>query len=166
MSSQVLTERSLSSRPTKLWPVVTLPLSGLVVWAVNSGGDALRWLGLGGLASAMALALLFSLEAGLTAMMLFEPLRGFLRRVQYLFLPYSQTDPIHLVTPLVTILALATLLQRRRFTIFRESPLAVPVSVLAVIYFLQIFNPLQGGLTVGLSGALFVLVPVAWFYFG
>jgi O-Antigen ligase len=35
-----------------------------------------------------------------------------------------------------------------------------------LIYFLQIFNPLQGGLSVGFSGALFMLVPVAWFYFG
>ena len=146
--------------------MVTLPLSAVVVWAVNSGGEALRWLGLGGLASAMTVALFMSLEAGLVAMMLFEPLRGFLRRVQYLFLPYSQTDPIHVVTPLVTILAFAMLLQRRRFAIFRETPLAAPVSILAVIYFLQIFNPLQGGLTVGLSGALFVLVPVVWFYFG
>jgi len=145
---------------------VTLPLSAAVVWAVNSGGDALRWLGLGGLASAMALALFISLEAGLVAMMLFEPLRGFLRRVQYLFLPYSQTDPIHVVTPLVTILGFAMLLQRRRFAIFRETPLAGLVSILGAIYFLQIFNPLQGGLTVGLSGALFVLVPVVWFYFG
>jgi hypothetical protein len=166
MSSHVLTERRLSFRPTKLWPVVTVPLSAIVVWAVNSGGEALRWLGLGGLASAMVLALVVSLEAGLTAMMLFEPLRGFLRRVQYLFLPYSQMDPIHLVTPLVTMLGLAMLLQRRRFAIFRETPLAAPVSILAAIYVLQIFNPLQGGLSVGLSGALFTLVPVAWFYFG
>ncbi len=46
--------------------------------------------------------------------MLFEPLRGFLRRAQYLFLPYSQTDPIHIVTPLVTLMAFAMLLQRRK----------------------------------------------------
>lgn len=166
MSSNVLVEQGLPRRPATLWPVVTLPLSAVVVWAVNSGGDALRWLGLGGLASAMAIALFVSLEAGLVAMMLFEPLRGFLRRVQYLFLPYSQTDPIHVVTPLVTILAFAMLLQRRRLAIFRETPLAGLVSILAVIYFLQIFNPLQGGLSVGLSGALFVLAPVVWFYFG
>lgn len=166
MSSDVLVPQRAPRTPATLWPAVTLPLSAVVVWAVNSGGDALRWLGLGGLASAMAIALFMSLEAGLVAMMLFEPLRGFLRRVQYLFLPYSQTDPIHVVTPLVTILAFAMLLQRRRFAIFRETPLAGPVSILAVIYVLQIFNPLQGGLTVGFSGALFVLVPVAWFYFG
>src|SRR5882672_8489140 len=166
MSSHVLTTHHAPRRPVKLWPVATLPFSVAVMWAVNSGGEALRWLGLGGLASAMALAVFISLEAGLVAMMLFEPLRGFLRRVQYLFLPYSQTDPIHVVTPLVTILAFAMLLQRRRLAIFRETPLAGLVSLLAVIYFLQIFNPLQGGLTVGLSGALFVLVPVVWFYFG
>ena len=40
------------------------------------------------------------------------------------------------------------------------------VSILGFIYFLEIFNPLQGGITVGLSGALFMLVPMAWFYFG
>ncbi|HEY8184957.1 MAG TPA: O-antigen ligase family protein [Pyrinomonadaceae bacterium] len=170
MSSQVLTERPIDGTrprgPLKLWPVVTLPLSALAVWAVNTGGEALRWLGLGALAWSLALPLLFSLEAGLFAMMLFEPLRGFLRRAQYLFLPYSQTDPIHVVTPLITVMAFAILLQRRRLRIFRETPLAGLVSILALIYFLEIFNPLQGGLTVGLSGALFMLVPIAWFYFG
>src|ERR1700682_3369435 len=149
-----------------LWPAVMLPLSTLCAWAVSAGGQALRGLVLSGLGWLLALPLLVSLEAGLIAMMLFEPLRGFLRRAQYLFLPYSQTDPIHVVTPLVTILAFAMLLQRRRFAIFHETPLAGLVSILGVIYCLQIFNPLQGGLTVGFSGALFVLVPVAWFYFG
>ena len=166
MSSHVLTERRAARGPVSLWPLVTLPLSAVVVWAVNTGGEALRWLALGGLASSMSLTLLISLEAGLFTMMLFEPLRGFLRRAQYLFVPYSQTDPIHLVTPLVTMLALAMLVQRRRFAIFRETPLAALVSILGLIYFLEIFNPLQGGLTVGFSGALFMLVPVAWFYFG
>ena len=31
---------------------------------------------------------------------------------------------------------------------------------------MEIFNPLQGGLYVGLTGALFMLVPLFWFYFG
>ena len=166
MSSHVLTERNAPRRPTVLWPVVTLPLSAVVVWAVNTGGEALRWLGIGALAWSLAIPMLISLEAGLLAMMLFEPLRGFLRRVQYLFLPYAQSDPIHLVTPLITLMACIMLLHRRRLRIFCETPLAKLVSILGLIYFLQIFNPLQGGLSVGLSGALFILVPVAWFYFG
>jgi hypothetical protein len=172
MSQIVLEHREQQGRfrlprpALKIWPALTFPLSAVIIWAINSGGEAWRWLALGGLASSMALSLVISLEAGLIAMMLFEPLRGFLRRAQYIFLPYSQTDPIHVVTPLVTILAFAMLLQRRRFAIFRQTPLAGPVSILAAIYVLQIFNPLQGGLTVGFSGALFMLVPVAWFYFG
>ena len=166
MSSQAL-ERSITPRrPLQLWPMVTLPLSALAAWAVNTGGEALRWLGLGTVAWTLALALFVSLEAGLFAMMLFEPLRGFLRRAQYLFLPYSQTDPIHVVTPLITIMAFAMLVQRRKLLLFRETPLAGLVSILGLIYFLQIFNPVQGGIAVGLSGALFMLVPVAWFYFG
>lgn len=169
MSSQSLALRSVQRKsPGRLvlWPITTLPLSAIVVWSINTGGEALRWVGLGSLTAAMALPLLVSLEAGLIAMMLFEPLRGFIRRAQYIFLPYTQSDPIHTLTPLVTVLAMAMLLKRHRFQIFRASPLATSVSILAVIYFLQIFNPLQGGLSVGLSGALFMLVPIAWFYFG
>lgn len=168
--SSVLVNRPFANnsprRQLKLWPAVTLPLSALAVWAVNAGGEALRWVGLGALAWSLAVPLLVSLEAGLFAMMLFEPLRGFLRRAQYLFLPYSQADPIHVVTPLVTMLAFAMVLQRRGLRTFRETPLAWLVSILGLIYLLEIFNPLQGGLTVGLSGALFMLVPVCWFYFG
>src|SRR6185295_8844620 len=149
--SSVLIDRPLASnsprRQLKLWPAVTLPLSALAVWAVNAGGEALRWVGLGALAWSLAVPLLVSLEAGLFAMMLFEPLRGFLRRAQYLFLPYSQADPIHVVTPLVTLMAFAMLLQRRKLQIFRATPLAGWVSTLGLIYFLEIFNPLQGGVT-------------------
>ena len=166
MSSNVIVQRSNSRGPVKLWPLATLPTSAFMVWAVSTGGEALRWLGLAGMFWALAVPMLASLEAGLLAMMIFEPLRGLLRRAQYIFLTYTQSDPIHLVTPLITLLAFVALLQRRRLQIFFETPLAKLVSVLALIYFLQIFNPLQGGLAVGFSGALFILVPIAWFYFG
>jgi hypothetical protein len=143
-----------------------LPVTTLCAWAIAAGGQALRGLVLSGLGWLLALPLLVSLEAGLLAMMLFEPMRGFLRRAQYLFLSYSETDPIHIITPVVTLLAFAMLLHRRKLNLFRATPLAGLVSILGLIYFLEIFNPLQGSLGVGFSGALFVLVPVAWFYFG
>lgn len=166
MSSQVLIERGKPHGPAKLWPMLTLPLSAIAVWAVNAGGEALRWVGLGAVAWSLAIPMLISLEAGLFAMMLFEPLRGFLRRAQYLFLPYTPTDPIHLITPAVTFLGLVLLLHRQKLSILHATPLAWLVSILASIYFLQMFNPIQGGLSVGLSGAMFYLVPMAWFFFG
>ncbi len=166
MSTNVIVQRHTSRGPAKLWPLATLPSSAFVVLAVSSGGEALRYLGLSGMACALAIPMLASLEAGLLAMMIFEPLRGLLRRAQYIFLTYTQSDPIHLVTPIITLLAFVALVQRRRLQIFFETPLAKLVSILGLIYFLQIFNPLQGGLAVGFSGALFILVPIAWFYFG
>ena len=114
----------------------------------------------------MTLPLLVSLESTLVAMMLFEPLRGLLRRAQYLIVDYAGEDPIHLLTPLVTLMALAMLLRSQRLNMFRATPLAGSVSVLGLIFVLEIFNPLQGGLLIGLSGALFLLVPMVWFYFG
>ena len=136
------------------------------VLAAISGGEILRGWILAALFLTMALPLFFSLEAGLFAVMLFEPFRGLVRRGQYLIVDYSQFDPIHILTPLVTLVALGILLRRYRFTLFRATPLALTVTVLTAIFVAQIFNPLQGSLLVGFSGALLVLVPVAWFYFG
>jgi O-Antigen ligase len=166
MNSFALPSQHVNRGRFPLWTVVILPLAGVVAWAINAGTQALKGVILGGLAWAMAMPLFVSLEAGLIAMMMFEPLRGFLRRFQYIFLQYSETDTIHVVTPLVTLLAFGMLLQRRGLSIIRETPLAGFVSLLGLIYFLQIFNPLQGALTVGFAGALFMLIPVAWFYFG
>ena len=136
------------------------------VWAIFSGGQILRAFALGSAALALVLPLLISLEAGLTAIMLFEPFRGILRRMQYLIVPYSDVEPIHLLTPFAAFMALLILLNREKLSVLFQTPLAKGVTALAAICFLQIFNPLQGGLFVGLSGALFFLVPMVWFYFG
>ena len=114
----------------------------------------------------MLLPLLVSLEAGLLAMVVFEPFRGLLRRLQYLMVPYSNYEPIHLLTPLVALFAFLIVLNRNKLSIFVATPVAKAVSLLALICVVQIFNPLQGGLFVGLSGGLFILVPMVWFYFG
>jgi hypothetical protein len=166
MSAIVQVQPKQLQRSALVW---LAPLQGgavFTVLAIASGGQMLRIWVFGALTWAMALPLLVSLEAGLVAMMLFEPLRGVIRRAQYLFLDYSTNDPIHLLTPIVTLLAFILLLKNQRLNIFRQSRLAPAVSLLLLIYFIQIFNPLQGGLFIGLSGALFMLLPVLWFYFG
>lgn len=145
------------------------PVQAAIVFsviAIASGGQMLKTWIFGALVWLMALPLFVSLEAGLIGMMLFEPLRGLIRRAQYLFVDYSTSDPIHLLTPMVTLVAFILLLKNRRLDIFRQSRLAPAVSFLLLIYFIQIFNPLQGGLFIGFSGALFMLLPVLWFYFG
>ncbi len=149
-----------------IWFAPIQAVAAFTVLAIASGGQILRSWWLGALVWLMALPLLVSLEAGLIAMMWFEPVRGLLRRAQYLFLDYASQDPIHLVTPIVTVLAFALLLKTNGIGLLRATPLAGAVSVLGLIYLLEIFNPLQGSLFVGLAGALFMLVPLVWFYFG
>ena len=104
MSSAVQIQPRPRPRSTLVW---LAPVQAAVVFsviAVTSGGQMLRtWL-LAALVWVMALPLLVSLEAGLVAMVLFEPFRGLIRRAQYLFVDYGSQDPIHLLTPIVTLL--------------------------------------------------------------
>jgi hypothetical protein len=166
MSSVVQIQPRGQPRSTLIW---LAPVQAAVVFsviAVTSGGQMLRtWL-LAALVWLMALPLLVSLEAGLVAMALFEPFRGLIRRAQYLFVDYGSQDPIHLLTPIVTLLAFVLLVRSRRLEMFHSTPLAGAVSFLGLIYLIEVFNPLQGSLFVGLSGALFMFVPLLWFYFG
>lgn len=149
-----------------LWMAPVQAAGLFTVWAIASGGQTLRAWILTALLWLMTLPLLVSLESTLIAMMLFEPVRGLIRRAQYLIVNYSGEDPIHLVTPIATIMALAVLLRTQRLNIFRATPLAGFVSLLGLIFFLEIFNPIQGSVFVGMSGALFMLMPLVWFYFG
>src|SRR6267143_4475718 len=166
MSATVYTEVTVSRRSPIIWLAPIQAVAAFTVLAVVGGGQLLRGWILGALFFLMAFPLMVSLEAGLVAMILFEPFRGFIRRAQYLIVDYSQFDPIHVLTPLVTLLAFGMLLQRQRFHVIRATPLAGAVTLLAAIFFIQILNPLQGGLMIGLSGAMLILVPVSWFYFG
>ncbi len=164
--SAVYPEITVSRRSPIVWLAPVQAICAFTVLAIIGGGQILRSWILGALLFLIALPLALSLEAGLLAMILFEPFRGFIRRAEYLIVDYSQFDPIHVLTPIVALMALGLMLQRYRLNIVRATPLASSVSILAAIFFVQIFNPLQGGLMIGLSGALLVLVPVCWFYFG
>lgn len=166
MSATVYQQPLRPRKPTLLWLAPIQAASLFTVWAIGAGGQTLRAWILTALLWLMTLPLLVSLEATLVAMMLFEPFRGLLRRAQYLLVNYSGEDPIHLLTPIVTLIAIGALLRKERLNIFRATPLAGLVSLLGLLFFLEIFNPLQGSLFVGFSGALFMLVPLTWFYFG
>jgi len=166
MSANVNVQASIPRRSPIVWLAPLQAAAAFTVLAIIGAGQLLRGWILAALFFLMATPLLVSFEAGLAAMILFEPFRGLIRRAQYLIVDYSQLDPIHLLTPLVTLLALAKLVQRYRLTILRATPLATAVSILAAIFVVQIFNPLQGSLMIGFSGAMLILVPVSWFYFG
>ncbi len=164
--SAVYPEITVARRSPIVWLAPLQAICAFTVLAIIGGGQILRSWILAALFFLMALPLALGLEAGLAAMILFEPFRGLIRRAEYLIVDYSQFDPIHVLTPIVALVALGMMLQRYRLNIVRATPLASSVSILGAILFLQIFNPLQGGLMIGLSGAMLILMPVCWFYFG
>jgi O-Antigen ligase len=166
MNTAVYEAESRPRRSPLPWLIPVQIASAFTVWAIAAGGQLLRTWMFTAIAWLLTLPLLVSLEASLMAMMFFEPLRGIIRRAQYIFLEYDSQDPIHVITPVVTIFALISVLRIHRLTILRATPMAGSVSLLVLVYILEIFNPLQGGLIVGLSGGMFILVPVVWFYFG
>ncbi|HEX8286909.1 MAG TPA: hypothetical protein VF556_02880 [Pyrinomonadaceae bacterium] len=158
--------RRAKKRPAFVWLIPTQLMALATAAGAAAGENLLRLVLLGGMLSTMLVPLMISLEAGLMAIMIFEPFRGFLRRAQYILVPYSQTEPIHMLVPIATICAFLIVLFRHKLEIIRLTPLAGWTTALAAICFVQMFNPLQGSLFVGFSGGLFYLVPMAWFYFG
>src|SRR5437588_902035 len=155
MSTVVHVETQQPARSMWIWFAPVQAAVAFTILAIAAGGQVLRtWL-LAALVWIMAMPLLVSLEAGLIAMMLFEPVRGVLRRAQYLFVDYSNSDPIHLLTPIVMLLAFILLLKNQRLDIFRQTRLAQPVSLLLLTCFILIFNPLHCVLLIALLGPMF-----------
>lgn len=121
-----------------------------------------RWLAVGLLAALLFAAGLRNARLAIVLTLTYTFFLGDIRRLVNWQVGWPALDPLLLVTPLVVgALALGVLLREQRL-----SPLARVVLALMALMTLEIANPLQGGLRVGLGGALFYLVPLLWFWLG
>jgi hypothetical protein len=80
-----------------------------------------------------------------------------------------EVDPFLTVVPLVTSVLLVGAAWSGREHLgssLGRSRSALLVSLLVVTLVLAVFNPIQGGPLVGLSGTIFLFFPVLWFYLG
>ena len=87
---------------------------------------------------------------------------GEIRRIVTVSFGPSKLDLLLLVAPLLSFYFSLPLLLDLRL----RDLLSKAFFVLLVTMVLEIFNPQQGGLVVGVSGALFYIVPVLWFWIG
>jgi len=101
--------------------------------------------------------LLFGLVVWLTAL-------GFLRRTLNVISPTPHADPLLLVAPVA--FAILFMVAAKRGALHDRSRLASAVLVLNVLTVVGAFNPLQGSLSTGFAGLLFVLVPTLAFWIG
>lgn len=76
----------------------------------------------------------------------------------------SETDPLLLVAPAVVAVLVVVAAGRGAFR--DQSRLSGMVLLLCGLTVLATVNPLQGGIFVGAAGALFILVPLLWFWVG
>jgi hypothetical protein len=110
----------------------------------------------------LAVLMKMNLSLGLSAAFAFLFLVGDIRRFTGAFLGYPKFDLLLLVTPvLALVIALPSLLRLRL-----NDPITKGVFALMVVMILEIVNPRQGGISVGLTGAMFYLVPMLWFWIG
>jgi hypothetical protein len=87
---------------------------------------------------------------------------GDIRRIRDVAFPHPNLDPLLLVGPAIVILVGVPLILKARAT----DPLAKAMLYLTLLMAFQVFNPLQGGIGIGLGGAFFYLVPILWFWIG
>lgn len=89
---------------------------------------------------------------------------GDLRRLLIPLVGWSGADPVLMVAPVFTVLLMGYLLTTGRLS--TTSTLSRLMILFTGIMVLQIVNPIQGGLAVGIAGAILVIVPTFWFWIG
>jgi hypothetical protein len=101
---------------------------------------------------------------GVTVVLGFLALLGGLRRWLIPVIGTTPSDPLLLVAPLMVLGYVAQLIISHR--IKATSILSKLLLAFLGIMVLQMFNPLQGGLAVGIGGAMFFTIPLLWYFIG
>jgi hypothetical protein len=89
---------------------------------------------------------------------------GDIRRMLVPSVGWSGEDPLLLIGPVFAIIVFAYAWSSQSVKI--NTPLAGWILALMGIMMIQMINPRQGGLIVGVTGALFYLVPLLWYWIG
>ncbi len=110
-------------------------------------------------------ACLFNTRGGIIAAICYLAVLGDYRRYASFFQGYPESDPLLLVGPAAAVVLLLKASLGREQQV-RGSTLSRLILVLMLLMVISIFNPLQGGIRVGLAGALFYMPPLLWFWVG
>lgn len=123
----------------------------------------LRWIFAGLVLGTIGNGIFLHPQAGIALTLVFLAVLGDARRALIPAAGWSSHDPILLVGPALALLVLAAPNGR---PLRLDTPLSRAVALLMVLMLVQMANPLQGGLEVGLAGALFYVVPLLWYWVG
>lgn len=143
-------------------PIITVAVVLFLLWFLSTGVSQIVVSGI--LIAAGAALVLLRPDTAIIATLIYLLFMGDIRRIVSQRAGLASQDPLLLVGPVVIGLLFLRLLFERRMR--PDTPLAKMVIALMVFMSLEIFNPAQGGITVGVAGALFYMVPLLWFWAG
>lgn len=104
------------------------------------------------------------IRAGIVAVVVYLVLLGDIRRALIPLVGWSGLDPLLLLGFVSAILICALAIVNKQIRL--DTPLARWTLALMVVMLLQVFNPKQGGLIVGVAGGIFLIAPLVWFWVG
>lgn len=111
---------------------------------------------------------LVDVEKVILFLLFYYVLMGFIRRFFYLFNPYIKYDPTYVIPDIFILIYFVYLLITKKQTILRNIKENFGFKIFLLLFFImvvQMFNPLQGGLIVGVGGGKFWLIPMLWVFF-
>ena len=114
------------------------------------------------LLGALIIASVVSKPASICLTITYLFLLGDIRRFVSMFFGFPALDPLLVVGPIMSIVLALPLLVHVRL---KES-LSKATFALMAIMLLEIINPRQGPIIVGVTGAMFTFVPLLWFWIG
>ncbi len=158
-------------------PTTAVPAPALRAWGLWAGlaavaaaavALALRGDGRVALALVAAVALValaaVRLRAAIGAVLVMLVLVGDVRRLLIPLVGWSGMDPLLLLGPALALVLCGAAVASGEVRL--DTPLARWTAALMAVMTLQIANPVQGGLAVGLAGVLFLMAPLFWFWVG
>lgn len=104
------------------------------------------------------------IQTAVIAAVIYLVFMGDLRRLLIPLVGWSNTDPLLLLGPIFAILLFGYAVASGSLRL--NTKLAWWMAAFMGLMLLQIFNPQQGGLMVGVAGVMFYLVPLLWFWIG
>jgi hypothetical protein len=147
-------------RTELFWALAVLPLIAVLMWLLLH--DQLNTMFAATFAVLLLIVAIRSRAAAAIGSLGYLLLLGDIRRIVAWIGEPPSNDLLLIVGPLVALVLATPLLLRIRL----RDALSKAMLLLLVIMVLEIFNPLQGGISVGVAGAIFYIAPVCWFWVG
>jgi len=118
-----------------------------------------------------AILFIFSLNyrIGIYFLLSYLIIMPFLRRLTYLFQERVVNDPLLVIPDIILILMMFGywMFESNHIVKYISQDRLTKILVIFIgLCILMIFNPLQGGILIGLAGAKFFILPIAWFFLG